>query len=621
MRYFQFTLGPVQGFVAQARRTRDFWAGSFLLSYLTGHAMLAVLNNEGGEIVFPVVQDSRGSSIIDPLLEAIAALQAGKSCKFPAVGSIPNRFLARVPDDFQGEFCVDAVDEAWQTIAGKIWRKYVSPVAVLGRDTEKIWNRQIRNFWEISWAFGEETDLLDRRKNWRIHIPPDEPGDKCTLMGNWQELSGYMRIADTSGQRRFWEKLSAQTPGEDFRDDERLCGMALIKRLFPYLLKERAGLTSVAYPSTPYLAAVPWLSAIIANPTEYETIRKFVNAAHPKMFGHENSAAFFNTVNLAIDVDKLIKLDGNCFFSSTLENDNLWPTNIDRKCRWQMAELLKEFQTEPLSPFYALLIMDGDHIGSLLSSQPGSRSKLSRALSDFSMQAENIIGRYQGITVYAGGDDVLALLPMDKALAAAAALRECYADCFKKMEIAATISAGIVYAHHHAPLRQIIAKAHQILDEEAKEKTGRNALAAAVWKTGGTVINWSAPWEVQHAGEGTVKAVDKIHSLTENYRNKQISNSWLYDIRRLFGNLRDNDFELSEDMKDIHIQKVLAADLVQNRETDIPVEKAEAVVQDLMSVCLRQTRNHAGEVYINNRTFSLNGALLIKFLATKGVAV
>ncbi len=36
----QFTLGPVQGFVAQARRTRDFWAGSFLLSYLTGKAML-----------------------------------------------------------------------------------------------------------------------------------------------------------------------------------------------------------------------------------------------------------------------------------------------------------------------------------------------------------------------------------------------------------------------------------------------------------------------------------------------------------------------------------------------------------------------------------------------------
>ncbi|MCB1813240.1 MAG: hypothetical protein KDK04_16180, partial [Candidatus Competibacteraceae bacterium] len=41
-KHFQFTLGPVQGFVAQARRTRDFWAGSFILSWLSGVAMRAV---------------------------------------------------------------------------------------------------------------------------------------------------------------------------------------------------------------------------------------------------------------------------------------------------------------------------------------------------------------------------------------------------------------------------------------------------------------------------------------------------------------------------------------------------------------------------------------------------
>ena len=38
-----FTLGPVQSFVAEARRLRDFWAGSFLLSWLSGQAMRAVI--------------------------------------------------------------------------------------------------------------------------------------------------------------------------------------------------------------------------------------------------------------------------------------------------------------------------------------------------------------------------------------------------------------------------------------------------------------------------------------------------------------------------------------------------------------------------------------------------
>ena len=50
---FQFTLGPVQGFVAQARRTRDFWAGSFILSWLSSVA-IACIEKQGGTVQFPV---------------------------------------------------------------------------------------------------------------------------------------------------------------------------------------------------------------------------------------------------------------------------------------------------------------------------------------------------------------------------------------------------------------------------------------------------------------------------------------------------------------------------------------------------------------------------------------
>ena len=55
--YFHLTLGPVQGFVAQARRTRDFWAGSFLLSWLAGVAMVAV-KKQRGKINFPRPEES-----------------------------------------------------------------------------------------------------------------------------------------------------------------------------------------------------------------------------------------------------------------------------------------------------------------------------------------------------------------------------------------------------------------------------------------------------------------------------------------------------------------------------------------------------------------------------------
>jgi len=603
MKYFQFTLGPVQSFVAQARRTRDFWAGSFLLSYLTGQAMLAVLKHN--EIVFPAVKDD-GGNIIDPLLEALAARQEGRPSRLPIVGSLPNRFLAKVSDHFEETKCRDSVNKAWKSLSEQIWAKYVDPVANLGYGSEEIWNRQVENFWEMSWVFGEKADLLDRRKNWRSHIPPQEPGDKCTLMGNWQELSGYMRIADKDRQHMFWDKLGKQTPGEDLRNDERLCSIALIKRLLPHVLTDRA----VVYPSTPYLAAVPWLSDIISDAAKHENARRLVGAAHRKMFGHENSAAFFNKNDFDVDLGKCVDLDGNCFFKATLENDDLWSADISKECRRHMADLLEQFKTEA-DPFYALLIMDGDRIGSLLA-QEDKRVDISRALSSFSCQVEETISKHQGITVYAGGDDVLALLPMDKAMEAAAALRGCYMKCFETIGIKATISAAIVYAHHHAPLRQIIRKAHQVLDEEAKEKTGRDALAVAVWKTGGTVINWSAPWEVQHARDGAVSVIEKINSLAGQYGSKRISNSWLYGIRRLLGDSRELPV-------DLNIKKLLAADLVRNRETDLSIKKAGELVQDLLSVCLSQERNSAGEVLVNSRAFSLDGALFIKFLATKGV--
>ncbi|WP_083234961.1 type III-B CRISPR-associated protein Cas10/Cmr2 [Candidatus Marithrix sp. Canyon 246] len=76
-------LGPVQGFVAQARRTRDFWAGSFLLPWLAGIAMNSV-KNQNGEIIFPLPDEDYLKWI------------KGKGEKSPPhQGNIPNRFKGK----------------------------------------------------------------------------------------------------------------------------------------------------------------------------------------------------------------------------------------------------------------------------------------------------------------------------------------------------------------------------------------------------------------------------------------------------------------------------------------------------------------------------------------------
>jgi len=160
--YFHFTLGPVQSFVAQARRTKDFWAGSFLLAYLSGVAM-ASTRQMGGRILFPLPDDDFLGAIV------------GERRQGPRQGNVPNRFKAEVPEDFDPERVVATVCSVWEALAETVWRNDLNNYEET--PTRKIWERQIRSFWETSWAMSSDAgaaNLLDRRKNWRTHLPPQQ---------------------------------------------------------------------------------------------------------------------------------------------------------------------------------------------------------------------------------------------------------------------------------------------------------------------------------------------------------------------------------------------------------------------------------------------------------------
>ncbi|MEK8015422.1 MAG: type III-B CRISPR-associated protein Cas10/Cmr2 [Candidatus Parabeggiatoa sp.] len=112
--YFHFTLGPVQGFVAQARRTRDFWAGSFILSWLSAVAMSAV-RAQGGEICFPKPDEN--------FLAWLGDKTAQKTGDAPHQGNIPNRFKAEVnPDVFEPLKIEESVQNAWHELAELVWQ-------------------------------------------------------------------------------------------------------------------------------------------------------------------------------------------------------------------------------------------------------------------------------------------------------------------------------------------------------------------------------------------------------------------------------------------------------------------------------------------------------------------
>ncbi len=624
-RIVHFSLGPVQGFVAQARRTRDFWAGSFILSYLAGHAMLPILKVRG-RIVLPAVSDGRGE-ISDPLLKAIWRQDRGEKVKNgPTLATLPNRFQAVVPADFDPRSCVQAVDRAWRALADAVWRHYVAPVAGLGNGTQEIWERQISQFWEISWAVGEAPALLERRKNWRSHVPPVEPGDKCTLMGNLQELSGYLRVKGREGQEGFWKSLRQKLKTFDLAEGERLCAVALVKRLFPLVAHEATGWgVPWHYPSTPYLAAVDWLKNVIE--TEPERARKYAVAAGRLLgAGHKEDPDRINCLKEALarhpEAREFASLDGNCFFAAALENEHLWEEvpgrgESTRDLRRTLRDALKKLGP-PASPFYALLLMDGDRLGALL-----DRCKvevISRAISKFSSQVPDKVKRYNGITVYAGGDDILALLPLSGALEAAFDLRRAYVKSFSGTGVKegeGTISAALVYAHYNTPRTAVIREAHRLLDNVAKDKTGRDSLAVAVWKGAGRVLQWSAPWQVLRSGEtNLVSELVNIFVETDPQK-KEYNNSFFYNIRTRFRALMGEE-GVMKDWTEAEVIDLLAAEYRRNRDREVDWETAHKRMGRLFELCRRSWREEDGRIK-RAKDLVLDAVLLVKFLAEKGV--
>lgn len=259
-----FTLGPVQGFVSQARRTRDLWAGSYLLSYLSGKAMIAI----GGEIIFPAVD-------ADPLMQALRGIRPSMSDIAAQVGSLPNRFVAKTTDEKAGANAVGEIKRVWEEeIAETVWKRYIARTCP-SPATKEIWDRQIQNTWNCAWVIGDNDTLLDRRKNLRTWFVPDEQGEKCTVCGERQEISGkgLGSAASRKAMSNWWMEFRQDDTISklDLRDNERLCAVCIVKRLFPNVAETAIGRKlPTGFPSVSYMAAVEWIEKVMECGSKHE---------------------------------------------------------------------------------------------------------------------------------------------------------------------------------------------------------------------------------------------------------------------------------------------------------------------------------------------------------------
>ena len=540
--YFHFTLGPVQGFVAQARRTRDFWAGSFLLSWLAGVAICAV-EKQGGEIIFPIPNQN--------FLDAI--LGKNKEAK-PQQGGIPNRFMADISNcqKFDGNAVTNAVKQAWLAIADKVWEKDRQGLEQQGYPTKEIWERQNNNFWDMSWVIteGRDTSALDKRKNFRTHTTSVEGGYKCMMMEGYQELSGASDKNSGKKRRNYWVNLVQLIHSKDIGETEELCAIAYIKRRFVHTFKdvkkpiEVNGNTLMIHgwqlphnvPSVAYMASVPWLKNLLENQNYMDDFKQVLNHIDEMKYFSDvdineraESKNHVKTIQQIINDTKIdlkeISLDGNIYYQTFWDNignfvadKQNYDGKIDDyrpKIKSALSKLYEKMDDFEPSPYYAILLMDGDSLGKQMSHE-ARQLIISKALDNFTQQAQEIVRNNDGFLIYAGGDDVLALLSLDDAIKTANQLRIAYADCFaqasnNETKVHSTLSGAINYCHIGMPLTQVLMDSHDLLDNIAKDGVGRNALAVRVWKPSGQAVQWAMPWEKVVDNQAVEKIVQNLN--------------------------------------------------------------------------------------------------------------
>jgi len=386
--------------------------------------------------------------------------------------------------------------------------------------------------------------LMEAHRSVR-HVPPSAPTTavvppKCSLMGSYEQV-GPDGLDES---RKFWEEVERRLRGSPvkgirLRSGERFCAPALVKRFAESVVFFAQALqlskTPHWVPDTATIAAAKWLADA--------ALRGF-----------------------SVDVERL---DGQWLH---------WPEqDFDRgeesppEGAWGDIRRARESELGKPPAYYGVLAMDGDDMGGWLRGEksprvrdimhpklrdyfaripgtedclsarrpvgPALHAAISEALTNFSMYvAPAIVNKHFGFLVYSGGDDLLALLPANTALACARELRMAFsgdpsvngdADSgyyrwegrdLLMMGSRATASAGLAIVHYKEDLRFALNTARGA-EKEAKS-AGRNLLRVVACRRSGEHPAALCPWQY----------VGQVEEWTETFRS-QASDRWTYHLR------------------------------------------------------------------------------------------
>lgn len=516
------SVGPVQGLIAAARKSRDLWSGSALLSELS-KACAYSLQQQKGELIFPAVSPNDDTSLLPD-----SSLSVGN--KIQAIISVDNNeqlqaVITKAEEASQQRFINEAESVmrlmAESSIRHDIWQSQVSDYI----EVQAAWSL-IQNDADYLEAVQRASAALAARKTTRDFLPAAlSPYDANLLLPK----------SSLDGARETVLKEDSQLRGQG----RRKLGLSLSEQLDCMGVVKRLGLRKQADNFTAFsrITAHAWIETITQTETGQQLLKR-----------------------LAEQYESLIKLDlatrskGNQGIYTAFPYDAqlLYPSRLDaamhenrhdEACRdaltaFQQAArpLWKQFG-EPCR-YGVLLLADGDRMGELLDKANSKKThkKITRALSGFAEQVADIMREFSGHCVYAGGDDVLGFVPLYQAYDCAYELQGIFAECLRDVsnELGAatpTLSVGLAITHHLTPLGSVRelakqAESHAKGDYIESPEQRRNALGICLDVRSGNVTKLRYRWD-------DTKARQHFQNWIACYAANELPSRIAYDTRAI----------------------------------------------------------------------------------------
>ncbi len=485
----QFSIGPVQSFISQARKLQDLYTGSKLLSELSEQA-IEIAENNGATIIFP-----------------------GENIK-----SKPNVFLAELDVEGLSEEHIKGIGQNIETEVKNIYIHMLCE-PLYDDDLSPKFDEQIANHLSINWliypydsekqtydlAFNEIQKLFQEIKKTRTFTQYKQQGRICSMCGE--------RVALFYNGNRLPRHLKQATKVDKndaykFNEGEALCGICYSKRLY----FNRGGFSSIAEICT-------------MDKMDGFNEQNFRN--YKQRFGNKYNAELLYEENL----DKeFLKKNGLSHLVAQIE---------------ELKQLRKDFLNgQKLKKYYAIIMSDGDTMGKWIGGEYLTNESQLKEFQNFmsdslgsygSNLSNNIDNNRYGTVVYNGGDDILAFLNLEYLFTVLEDIRN-FPDITNggayQTNQTFTASAGIVIAHYKTPLNTTLRKARE-MESVAKETGQRNAFALSVLKHSGETLSTVYKWRYDNA--------DPISLMKELYEeintNRHYSTTFIHMLREEFQKL------------------------------------------------------------------------------------